>query len=55
MNTIIDFLILAAVILAALYYLYVRLWKNAGKCGKGGCGGQCSTACKPPPQGKDPV
>ena len=31
MNTIIDFLVLAAVVLVALYYLYVRLWKNAGK------------------------
>ncbi len=48
MNTIIDFLVLAVVVLIALYYLYVRLWKNAGKCQKGSCG-SCNTACNPPP------
>ena len=45
MNTIADFLVLALVLLAALCHLYVRFWKNAGKCDKGGCGGQCGAAC----------
>ena len=48
MNTIIDFLVLAAVVLIALYYLYVRLWENAGKCQKGSCA-RCSPASHPPP------
>ena len=50
MNTTTDILVLAAALLAALCYLYFRLWKNAGQCSKCTGSAHCSIASarKPP-------
>ena len=47
--SVLDMGVFAAILAAALYYLYIKLWKNRGLCSKGSCS-SCPSACKPPPR-----
>ena len=40
-----DLALFLTILVAALYYLYIKLWKNRGQCSKGGCS-SCPSACK---------
>ncbi len=43
--SVLDVGVFAAILAAALYYLYIKLWKNRGLCSKGSCS-SCPSACK---------
>lgn len=47
--SVLDMGVFAAILAAALYYLYIKLWKNRGLCSRGSCS-SCPSACKPPPR-----